>query len=412
MDSLNLSDTEQRVQGFQSRIRSDYAAKIREVAKLTDEVAKWQTRLLDVEHENNVLRQQLVLARKEIVERKKGTTVITASTKVKASRTAATSTSEIPKLSLKRERSPSLEIVDMPKRSSKKLKGKERAERSLSLHSTTDCQIIASVEPASQPLQSARIPSVKAETMLMNTTNTTSYHYTEPTNTAQFPDSSRSRDSQNLIVDEEEISSSDSASPCSDDNDTDSTDESEEEPGIEHVSPLPDSAIDRYLQSIETLAIHPSPSNLHFQQKWAMRVLGQKQFDEYFAMRARIALRLASIIPMDDKDEEERIISEEVDSIKKDRGRPVSSDNIIAAFSDGDEEIDIVRVKCVQYDHAFADDLKSRFRVFKSVQPDRSKKSEEAPTSPTTFPCSTTAVSEDDNNVHTLVKKCQATTTS
>jgi cell shape-determining protein MreC len=82
MDSLNLSDTEQRVQGSQSRIRSDYAAKIREAAKLTDEVAKWQTRLLDVEHENNVLRQQLVLAQKEIVERKKGTTVITASKKV------------------------------------------------------------------------------------------------------------------------------------------------------------------------------------------------------------------------------------------------------------------------------------------------------------------------------------------
>jgi hypothetical protein len=82
MDHLNLSDTEQRIQGFQSRIRIDYAVKIREAAKLTDEVAMWQIRLLDVEHENNVLRQQLVLAKKAVVELGKGTIVITASKKV------------------------------------------------------------------------------------------------------------------------------------------------------------------------------------------------------------------------------------------------------------------------------------------------------------------------------------------
>jgi hypothetical protein len=78
MDILDLSDTEQRVQGFQSRIRVDYATKIKEVAKLTDDVAKLQTQL-DFEHENNVLRQQLVIAKNEIIELKKGATSVSVS---------------------------------------------------------------------------------------------------------------------------------------------------------------------------------------------------------------------------------------------------------------------------------------------------------------------------------------------
>jgi septal ring factor EnvC (AmiA/AmiB activator) len=79
MDTLDLSDTEQRVQGFQSRIRVDYATKIKEVAKLTDDVAKLQTQLLDFEHENNVLRQQLVIAKNEIIELKKDATLVSVS---------------------------------------------------------------------------------------------------------------------------------------------------------------------------------------------------------------------------------------------------------------------------------------------------------------------------------------------
>lgn len=70
------------MQGFQSRIRVDYATKIQEVAKLTDEVAKLQTQLLDFEYENNVLRQQLVIAKNEILELKKGATSVSASEKI------------------------------------------------------------------------------------------------------------------------------------------------------------------------------------------------------------------------------------------------------------------------------------------------------------------------------------------
>lgn len=69
-------------------------------------------------------------------------------------------------------------------------------------------------------------------------------------------------------------------------------------------------------------------------------------------MRARIALRLASVIPMGDKDEEERTIGQEVDLIKKDKGRPVSKDDIITAFADGDEVLNAISSSHNEYsDH-------------------------------------------------------------
>ncbi|KAF8172087.1 hypothetical protein BJ912DRAFT_994405 [Pholiota molesta] len=118
MDILDLSDTEQRVQGFQSRIRVDYATKIKEVAKLTDDVAKLQTQLLDFEHENNVLRQQLVIAKNEIIELKKDATLD------KSSHVDTTSSPRTLQTSLKRERSSTLETATMPRHSSKKPKAK------------------------------------------------------------------------------------------------------------------------------------------------------------------------------------------------------------------------------------------------------------------------------------------------
>jgi hypothetical protein len=56
-------------------------------------------------------------------------------------------------------------------------------------------------------------------------------------------------------------------------------------------------------------------------------------------MRARIALQLASMIPIDDKEEEARIVQNEVKAVSVNKGRPVSEEDIIDVFHQGDEVI-------------------------------------------------------------------------
>ncbi|KAF8957580.1 hypothetical protein BDZ97DRAFT_1924462 [Flammula alnicola] len=116
-----------------------------------------------------------------------------------------------------------------------------------------------------------------------------------------------------------------------------------------------------------------SQSNI-VQREWAKILLKQKKFDVYVSMRARIALRLASIIPIDDKAEEKNLILEEVLAVKNGKGRPVTEDDIICAFSKGNEGIDIIRMTCVKYDHVFADDMKAKFSNYDTLLAATAKK--------------------------------------
>ncbi|KAF9481102.1 hypothetical protein BDN70DRAFT_992137 [Pholiota conissans] len=63
MDDLKITNIEQHIQRFHSSLRTDYLGKVNEVAKLHAEMAKLQTRLLDVEHENHMLKMQLELSK-------------------------------------------------------------------------------------------------------------------------------------------------------------------------------------------------------------------------------------------------------------------------------------------------------------------------------------------------------------
>lgn len=62
-----------------------------------------------------------------------------------------------------------------------------------------------------------------------------------------------------------------------------------------------------------------------------------KTYDVYVIMRARIALRKKGLIPVEDKAIENDIIRNEMTAIKACRGKPVSTEEIIAAFHKGDE---------------------------------------------------------------------------
>jgi len=74
--------------------------------------------------------------------------------------------------------------------------------------------------------------------------------------------------------------------------------------------------------------------------KWGEFLLEQQR-DVYLSMRVRIALRKAGVIPMEDKKKEEECIAKEkraVKSNKKNLGKyAVSEEDVIKAFSDGDE---------------------------------------------------------------------------
>lgn len=54
-------------------------------------------------------------------------------------------------------------------------------------------------------------------------------------------------------------------------------------------------------------------------------------------MRARIALRKAGILPVDDKVKETALVHEEQEKAKSGNGHPVNEKDILEAFRRGDE---------------------------------------------------------------------------
>lgn len=97
-------------------------------------------------------------------------------------------------------------------------------------------------------------------------------------------------------------------------------------------------------------------------------------------MRARIALRKAKLPTPVGK------VNEEMAKIRANNGRPVSAEDIVAAFETGAEVcnsdpnyplpqtrkyqqvIDIIRMQCIAYDHTFANDLEAKFKVWDSPE--------------------------------------------
>lgn len=59
------------------------------------------------------------------------------------------------------------------------------------------------------------------------------------------------------------------------------------------------------------------------------------------SMRARIVLRAAGSIPIDNKEREEALVNEEVEKIRRGKGKKVTTRQILEAFSNGDEVGDI-----------------------------------------------------------------------
>lgn len=72
------------------------------------------------------------------------------------------------------------------------------------------------------------------------------------------------------------------------------------------------------------------------QREWAKSLLAVKQFTVYVSMRARIALRKAGCIPLEDKSKEDALIDEEIDAVRVNKGRPVSVDDVVNALGRGD----------------------------------------------------------------------------
>lgn len=98
---------------------------------------------------------------------------------------------------------------------------------------------------------------------------------------------------------------------------------------------------------------------------WAELLIKGKAFDVYVAMRARIALRKHNIIPLErqvledgkpaETDEQvavrsQSILDDEIKAIKQNKGLEVESEDIIRAFSRGDEVCVMTSSSSASYD--------------------------------------------------------------
>ncbi|KAJ3501727.1 hypothetical protein NMY22_g18824 [Coprinellus aureogranulatus] len=78
-------------------------------------------------------------------------------------------------------------------------------------------------------------------------------------------------------------------------------------------------------------------------------------------MLARIILRKAGSLPASDPTKEDALVAKEIVKIKAGKPSfPVSKEDIVDAFSRGDEAIDISVLKCVAYDRVLADDIAAK----------------------------------------------------
>ncbi|KAJ2924922.1 hypothetical protein H1R20_g12189, partial [Candolleomyces eurysporus] len=168
---------------------------------------------------------------------------------------------------------------------------------------------------------------------------------------------------------------------------------------------LPPDAVARYLQGTPNLTINPAPSSLHVKRKLLRQEYGgsDQQFVQYIQPKRNPSnknKKRCLVFPMpvmnpamplspgepgllfasrhevldgqwgvfrrhlNGKDALWLYLGEyekEMENIKQGKGRDVSEETIIEAFSRGDEGIDIIRMQCVAYDHTFSRDIEERY---------------------------------------------------
>ncbi|KAJ7689924.1 hypothetical protein B0H17DRAFT_1134640 [Mycena rosella] len=100
--------------------------------------------------------------------------------------------------------------------------------------------------------------------------------------------------------------------------------------------------------------------------KWGKLIARSKKWPVYVSMRARIALRKAgrAVSPESEAREATKITG------KGKKGTPLglTPQDVIDAFGRGEEAIDIIKMQCVSYDHAFAADMARRYEVCQTPQ--------------------------------------------
>ncbi|TEB37853.1 hypothetical protein FA13DRAFT_709047 [Coprinellus micaceus] len=99
-------------------------------------------------------------------------------------------------------------------------------------------------------------------------------------------------------------------------------------------------------------------------EHWADELLRWKISlgDHYPSMRARIALRIAGLLPSGSADRDKKLVKEELERIKSNMGHPANREDIISAFDQGEEAIDITLLRCVSYDRTLALDIEAKSR--------------------------------------------------
>ena len=127
-------------------------------------------------------------------------------------------------------------------------------------------------------------------------------------------------------------------------------------------------------------------------RSWAQLILRKKKFKLCCVVRVRIALRKEGTIPLSpaDPDAEDALVQAEVKAM---RFKNITEDDVIAAFSRGDEVLllftllvfarneltnfvvpfvlsqamDIIQMTCVKYDHVFASDIEAKLPNFDTL---------------------------------------------
>ncbi|KAJ3510254.1 hypothetical protein NLJ89_g4786 [Agrocybe chaxingu] len=88
-----------------------------------------------------------------------------------------------------------------------------------------------------------------------------------------------------------------------------------------------------------------------FKKGWAEQLITAKEQTVYVRMRARIALRKAGAIPLADEKEEARLVEKEVKAVRRGGKLSTSLHRDLFSKSDRTQNIDIIQMTCVKYDH-------------------------------------------------------------
>ncbi|TEB37815.1 hypothetical protein FA13DRAFT_1785707 [Coprinellus micaceus] len=112
--------------------------------------------------------------------------------------------------------------------------------------------------------------------------------------------------------------------------------------------------------------------------KASLRPIGS--LGRYFIkMRARIALRKRGTLPAQDPESEEMLVNEEVVKMRKKTGQDPNQDDVLQALRRGDETFDILRMRCMSYDHKFIRHVEAAVAAWKQAKKEAYEDMAQAP---------------------------------